>query len=162
MNKPAPRPRPRPRAPRPSTAERLELRFQSLSPHLGRIDRGNLPHLILDLESRVALLRRRLRDLELKSRQQAKITADLDRVDRERDWRADDPYSQKMRRREIRRARDIEIMRLAARGWPNDRIARKLALSPSQVSRIVQRLLKETRALPGEKAFGWKPPPSNP
>ncbi len=45
----------------------------------------------------------------------------------------------------ILQQRDIEIMRLASRGWSNDRISARLGITAGHVSRIIQRQLKLTR-----------------
>ena len=44
----------------------------------------------------------------------------------------------------IRQRRNMEIMRLAARGWTNKRIGSKVGLSGGQISRIVQDQLRAT------------------
>jgi DNA-binding NarL/FixJ family response regulator len=44
--------------------------------------------------------------------------------------------------------RNLEIMRLAGRGWPNERIARRVGLHAASVSRIVQAELRRTRLAP--------------
>lgn len=46
------------------------------------------------------------------------------------------------------KARAIQVMKLAHRGWTNARIAAKIGLHPSSVSRIVQRQLKAAGARP--------------
>jgi len=44
-----------------------------------------------------------------------------------------------------RKARDVEIMRLASRGWNNARIAARVELSASTVGKIVAASIKATR-----------------
>ena len=41
-----------------------------------------------------------------------------------------------------RKARDIEILRLASRGWSNAEISDRVGLAPGSISRIVQRSLR--------------------
>lgn len=50
----------------------------------------------------------------------------------------------RVRKRDERCRRDRDIMRLAARGWTNARIAARVGLHPDSVSRIVQRTLRAT------------------
>jgi hypothetical protein len=56
----------------------------------------------------------------------------------------DTPYFRKMARRRARAARDIEIMRLAGKGWRNREIAAKVrpAVTPGRISQIIQRRLR--------------------
>jgi DNA-binding NarL/FixJ family response regulator len=54
----------------------------------------------------------------------------------------DTPYHRKIARREYLASRNIEIMRLAGRGWSNAEIAAKVALSAGRISQIIQRHLK--------------------
>ena len=56
-----------------------------------------------------------------------------------------------VQRRINRARRDREIMRLAALGWIDARIGARVGLHPGSVSRIVQRVLRETRPLAGAK-----------
>lgn len=51
---------------------------------------------------------------------------------------------------EAREKRNREIMRMAARGWTNGAIAKRLDLHPSTVARIIQRTLRATAAFAAE------------
>ena len=103
-----------------------------------------LPHVIKFFAAQASLLRRKRRQLDEEARQ----------------WRAaraanaavppypDTPNGRRARRDAERKARAIEIMRLAGRGWSSERIGRRFAISAGRVSQIIQQQLKLTRKEP--------------
>jgi hypothetical protein len=54
----------------------------------------------------------------------------------------DTPTMRRALREGERLARDREVMRLAHRGWSNDRIGKRLKLHPVTVSKIIGRILR--------------------
>jgi hypothetical protein len=54
-------------------------------------------------------------------------------------WLTDRRRAERRRRRELL---ELQVMRLAGRGWTNKVIARRLGLHPGSVSRILQRVLR--------------------
>ena len=88
------------------------------------------PALAEGLEALAALARRRTED-----------AAEHDAI-----WRSPPPAfsraSPRQKRALERIARNREIMRLAARGWSNDLIGRRVKLHPVTISKIIQRTLR--------------------
>ena len=125
-------------------AERLGLRFEQLSQHLDQLDRPNLHHVAQYFTAVAVLLRRKRAQLdkgERVARENARVLAALPAY-------PDTPSGRRMRRAAEMKARNIELMRLAARGWSNDRLGRRFGISEGQVSRIVQGQLRLTRKEP--------------
>lgn len=58
------------------------------------------------------------------------------------------PDERRARRRRRLEARNILIVRCAAKGWDNARLARRFRLHPSTLSRIVQRSLRDAEPEP--------------
>ena len=59
------------------------------------------------------------------------------------------PLTPKQRATMDRKLRDIEIMRMAQRGWTNRRIAEKFGLHEKSISRIVRREVKKDALMNG-------------
>jgi DNA-binding NarL/FixJ family response regulator len=124
--------------------QRLELRFEQLGQHLDRLDDSALPHVINHFASIASLLRRKRDERARQARQTRTARAALAALPAY----PDTPSGHAARRAAERKQRAIEIMRLAGRGWSNQRIGGRVGLSEGQVSRIVQQQLKLTRTPP--------------
>jgi DNA-binding NarL/FixJ family response regulator len=121
--------------------DRLGLRFEALSHHLDRLDREALPHVTRYFESVATLLRRKAREIDAQARQKREVARRLAQLP---PW-PDTPNGRRAQRIAERDKRDMEIMRLARRGWSNAMIGRRMELSAPQISRIVQKALRATR-----------------
>jgi hypothetical protein len=72
-------------------------------------------------------------------------------------------HHDRSRPRRVARQRDLEIMRLAGRGWTNAQLSAKFKLSESGVSRVIRRMLKARPATPPPANAKAAPPaPSAP
>lgn len=123
---------------------RLELRFEQLSQHLDRVPALALPHLINYFATQATLLRRKRREIDKRDRQ---LRAARAAATPHPDY-PDTPNGRRRRREAELKARAIEIMRLASRGWDSNRIAARCGISAGHVSRIIQAQLRLTRSQP--------------
>lgn len=119
----------------------LGLRFEVLSAHLAHLTPEATASVLRFFESQALLLRRRRDQLD-KDRRQARAA---ERTVAKIPPSPATPHGRALLTAEAKRRRDLEVMRLAARGWQNPMIARRLGLHPSTVSKIVQRQLRSTR-----------------
>lgn len=125
------------RRPRPSDWERLGLRFEHLSPHLDRLERGAVDHVLRYFRAQSALLVRKRAELDRRARLTRGARAAVAAL-------PPDPagaYGRQRLRLADAAARDIEIMRLARRGWSNAMIGRRMGLHPTTVSKLIRRAL---------------------
>ncbi len=123
---------------------RLGLRFEELSGHLARLDIEPMRHVRNYHLSVASLLRRRIKEVERLQRIEREAQRKVRELD-ERPFDDNHPWDRRRKRQALRRKRNMELMRLARRGWSNDQIARKLKLHPTTVSKIIQHELKLTR-----------------